>query len=785
MKKRTIVTLLLCMVLGLSLGPAGFPGSAEKAYAATGPFTVSGTKILDGNNNEFVIKGTNINGWNWVWPSDPVPDANTIANVWKFNAVRVNEILNTNDGNPHNTYGYANADAFHDALVNAYTSRGVVVMFALHDLTGGYLTDTTTPTVTQAANYFAGLAQRYKNNPLVWFNTKNEPGSGGSVATQPWREMNKTIIQAIRNTGNTNIVVVDGAAWAQEAGAWGDAYIQEANSAILTYGQELLNWHKSTFNNNGNVVFSIHPYDQWSYGSSQASNDARAQDYITRVQNKGLALIAGEYGAKNTAANQQDSFQYAAQTVFNVFVPRNIGRLVWHYRAGDEFDLTYGTPNGAGFEIDRTDGVKPGNLSWLGERVWNDTHGIASTVKDIPGTIEAERFDASNGMNVHGSNEGPALNNANSGDWTDYKVNVSTAGTYQVEFRVTSGASSGKFELRNSSGTVLSATTVPYTGGWNNYTTLTATVTLPAGQQTLRLQATGDGFNLNWMKFTLQGGGGSPGGTKVTGTAFGTSPAWGGTSNTYDKAFDGSTSTFFDYANADGGYTGIDAGTAKKITKVRFYPRATYAGRMVGGKFQGSNTSSSSGFVDLATISGTPAEAWNELTVTNTNTYRYLRYLSPNGSYGNVAEVEFYTDSSGSGTQLIVNPGFETGSLSPWFGEYAASLAGIESNYPKSGTKDAFLHPTSTQDTGIAQTVTAPATKTYTLTAYCATNISNNVWFGVEVNGAGAGSRMITSGNGYTQYTITFNATAGQTIKVWYYAGKVNGWATIDDVSLS
>ncbi|WP_225840588.1 carbohydrate-binding protein, partial [Rufibacter glacialis] len=43
---------------------------------------------------------------------------------------------------------------------------------------------------------------------------------------------------------------------------------------------------------------------------------------------------------------------------------------------------------------------------------------------------------------------------------------------------------------------------VPATGGWQTYATLRATVTLPAGEQTLRLFAPRGGWNLNWFEAT-------------------------------------------------------------------------------------------------------------------------------------------------------------------------------------------------------------------------------------------------------------------------------------------
>ncbi len=134
--------------------------------------------------------------------------------------------------------------------------------------------------------------------------------------------------------------------------------------------------------------------------------------------------------------------------------------------------------------------------------------------------------------------------------------------------------------------------------------------------------------------------------TRITGTAFGTVPWYGCSTCTFDKAFDGNTATYFDANDASGAYTGIDAGTAKTVTRIRFHPRAANAARMTGGKFQGSNTSASAGFVDLHTIATQPAEAWQQVDLTGTTGYRYLRYLGGTNSYGNVAEIEFYTSGS-------------------------------------------------------------------------------------------------------------------------------------------
>ncbi|MDR0672018.1 MAG: glycoside hydrolase family 97 N-terminal domain-containing protein, partial [Oscillospiraceae bacterium] len=125
---------------------------------------------------------------------------------------------------------------------------------------------------------------------------------------------------------------------------------------------------------------------------------------------------------------------------------------------------------------------------------------------------------------------------------------------------------------------------------------------------------------------------------KVVGT-FGTSPY--SATSTFDKAFDGLTSTYFDGGSATG-YTGIELAEPTVVTAVRFYPRSTYNIRAFRGVIQGSNAKES-GYVDLYQFNATPfSTAWTTVYINNTTAYRFYRYVSPPYGYTNVAELEFY-----------------------------------------------------------------------------------------------------------------------------------------------
>jgi formylglycine-generating enzyme required for sulfatase activity len=142
---------------------------------------------------------------------------------------------------------------------------------------------------------------------------------------------------------------------------------------------------------------------------------------------------------------------------------------------------------------------------------------------------------------------------------------------------------------------------------------------------------------------------------KLAGTGFGTRGSWNNGGDTYSKALDGEVNTFFDAPTESGNYVGIDTAATPSADKIRFYPRSGFTERMVGGVFEGTNGDRVNGpYTTIHTITNNPQLAWNEVSV-GLGDYRYLRYRGPNGSYGNVAEIEFYR-----GEVKVAGAGFGT-----------------------------------------------------------------------------------------------------------------------------
>ncbi|NJM14873.1 MAG: carbohydrate-binding protein [Bacteroidales bacterium] len=176
-------------------------------------------------------------------------------------------------------------------------------------------------------------------------------------------------------------------------------------------------------------------------------------------------------------------------------------------------DQTFNISANSGYEIEDVlvNGSSIGSVSAYTFNNVTSNNTISATfgevtttpTKSIPGKIEAEDYDAMSGVQTENTSDaGGGLNVGwiNAGDWMDYQVYVSAAGTYTVEYRVASTKSTGQLQLQLD-GTVLSEMAIPNTGNWQSWTTITNEVTLPAGTQTLRLYASGSDWNINWMNF--------------------------------------------------------------------------------------------------------------------------------------------------------------------------------------------------------------------------------------------------------------------------------------------
>lgn len=160
----------------------------------------------------------------------------------------------------------------------------------------------------------------------------------------------------------------------------------------------------------------------------------------------------------------------------------------WQTQSSAEFELSAGEHN---VRFDFLGGAV--NFNWF--KVFEPVFEIfieAEAWEDAGDVATEDTIDDGGGQNVGW---------IDAGDFLQYTVNIPADGTYNIIYRVASSGGSDGFET-SLGGTIIDTQTVSDTGGWQNWTSQTASVDLVAGEQTLRLDFVGGAINFNWIKIT-------------------------------------------------------------------------------------------------------------------------------------------------------------------------------------------------------------------------------------------------------------------------------------------
>ena len=133
------------------------------------------------------------------------------------------------------------------------------------------------------------------------------------------------------------------------------------------------------------------------------------------------------------------------------------------------------------------------------------------------------------------------------------------------------------------------------------------------------------------------------------------------------------------------------------------------------------------------------------------------------------------------GGNLIANPGFESGALSPWTCD--AGTAAVVGSPAHSGSHALAVTPTASDDAQCTQTVAVAPNTTYTLSDWV---IGAYAYLGATVPGGSGATTWTASASNWSQLSTTFTTgatTSSVTIFVhgWYAQGTVD----VDDASLT
>ncbi|RSK36105.1 carbohydrate-binding protein [Hymenobacter metallilatus] len=124
-------------------------------------------------------------------------------------------------------------------------------------------------------------------------------------------------------------------------------------------------------------------------------------------------------------------------------------------------------------------------------------------------TLQAESYSAMNGVQLETTTDaggGQNVGYIDAGDWMAYNgINFPTSGQYLIEYRVASPSGGTLSSDLNAGAIQLGNTSIPATGGWQSWTTVSKTVNVNAGTYNFGVFAQTGGWNINWIRISKSG----------------------------------------------------------------------------------------------------------------------------------------------------------------------------------------------------------------------------------------------------------------------------------------
>src|SRR4029077_7727369 len=106
-----------------------------------------------------------------------------------------------------------------------------------------------------------------------------------------------------------------------------------------------------------------------------------------------------------------------------------------------------------------------------------DNGGEGVAYHDTESANQGGQYRLTEGVDVEGSADGGGGYDVGwiyPGEWLKYTVNVTAAGAYDIQARVASPGAGGNFHIEMNGVNVSGVMTIPATGGWQTWQTITA-----------------------------------------------------------------------------------------------------------------------------------------------------------------------------------------------------------------------------------------------------------------------------------------------------------------------
>ncbi len=316
------------------------------AAAHDSGFSISGTKLLDANGNEFVMRGVN---YSWCWQRGKEKTVIPAAKRIGCNTIRIQ--LGTGKR------FYKPSASQLESLIEMCEENKLIAMFNTHDATGSdnYADlEDAAKFWTEMTDVLNGhLSTTLVNITNEWYSSMNN--------SQAWADGYRKAIKIIRDAGIKNTLVIDAAGWGQ----WPKC-IQEKGKYVAEADPD------------NNLIFSMHIYDV------AGKNYSSVKKNIDNALSIGYPVIVGEF------AYQHGGKPVAWQAVLDYTAETNVGYLVWSWTGNSggvedcdmfgSYDDSKYLPNGTNTVLGKN-GIKETSVECS---IFNPEAGIGNTYVEKP-----------------------------------------------------------------------------------------------------------------------------------------------------------------------------------------------------------------------------------------------------------------------------------------------------------------------------------------------------------------------------------------------------------------
>ncbi|MEO3743953.1 cellulase family glycosylhydrolase [Plantactinospora sp. B5E13] len=328
---KTRISALAAGLFALVVAVVGTVAVVSGPARAAAGFTIGGSRLLDANGNEFIMRGVS-HAHTWY-----TSQTGSFASIKSLGANTVRVVLSSG----HRWTQNSASDVAN--VISLCKQNRLICVLEVHDTTG-YGEEGAAITLDQAVSYWISIQSALAGQEnYVILNIGNEPFGNNESVSANWATHTRSAITRLRNAGFDHTIMVDAPMWGQD---W--RFIMRDNAQSVF-----------TSDPDRNTIFSIHMYGVF-------DTAAEITDYLGRFRSANLPIVVGEFGHDHSDGNPDED------TIMSYAQQNGIGYIGWSWSG-----------NGGGVEyLDMVTNFNPSQLTSWGQRIFNGANGIRQTARE-------------------------------------------------------------------------------------------------------------------------------------------------------------------------------------------------------------------------------------------------------------------------------------------------------------------------------------------------------------------------------------------------------------------